>query len=223
MAISFATAPVLAKPAKKKRDDRIEVAIKRLEDLAAVQATIKSLKAMEETMMDDVKDQITEWFLTNGCATQEQPDNFRGIDGDATASCELRKRSSASALSDDEQAILAEHNIPMETATEVEETFVINPAYLTDSKLMEKVAKALNGVKGIPDDFIMQQPGRKKVIIGEAAVGAAFKKPINIARKLLSIVAVPAVKTTISGIMAAKVTKKLIANDDETAEMPVAA
>ncbi len=45
--------------------------------------------------------------------------------------------------------LLTDNDIPVETQTQTVETFVINPNYIGDSKLLEKVSKPVKKVPGV--------------------------------------------------------------------------
>ena len=193
MAISFTTAkPVQVAKPKKNEPQRVEIAD--MEKLAALDSVIKSLTALKTTFEADVKAAMANRFVTDGCAKKGRPENFRGIEGVAEASCELRARSSASSLSNDEQTLLSRNSIPMTKIESVAETFVVNPAYAGDSELLGKVAAKLNSIKGIPEDFIQTQAGVSRTVIAEGAMDAIFQHGTMNAHELLSIVATLAIK-----------------------------
>ena len=199
MAINFATAGTIksVKPAKK--SDRPEVSIADLEDFAALDAAIKSMTALKGVLEGNIKASMKSHFVEAGCDSKSRPVNFRGIDGAASASCELRARSSASSLSAEEQELLAKFSIPMRTDTVVAETLVINPAYLGDADLLAKVQTALNGVEGIPDDFILKQDGVSKTVVDGDALEVLFATgDEETAAALLPVVGTLAIKPVLS-------------------------
>jgi hypothetical protein len=71
-------------------------------------------------------------------------------------------------LTEVEIEVLTEANIPFEILEDQTETFIINPEYLSDEKLMAKVAKLLAGQ--VPMDFIQKQVSGKKAVITDASV-----------------------------------------------------
>jgi hypothetical protein len=177
-----------------------QITIAGIEVVAALDVVIKSLVALKKTKDADVKDAMIGYFAEKGVATGARPVNFRGVEGAASASCELRIRSSASALTPDEIELLAAKNIPMETVVDTVETFVINPEYLNDAEIMGKIEAALKKVKGIPEDLFLKQEGRSKTIVGEGAFDALFSnKDMNEeeAIDLLPLISVPAIKPTL--------------------------
>jgi hypothetical protein len=197
----FADAKTLetAKP-KSKKTQQERVVVAGLEALASIDAVIKSLEAIKAVKMTEVKDQMAEKFIKDGIDKNDRPENFRGLEGNAEASCELRARSSNSPLSDEEIAKYEEHNLPITKIETVVETFVINPEYLADVKVMSSIEAALKKVKGIPDDLFLRQQGVTKTVAGEDAIkmlfaGAATEEEVT---EMLPLVGVLAVKPTLA-------------------------
>jgi len=197
---AFKTAkPVVAAPKAKKADTKPVVEIKGLEELAAIEAVIKSLSALKETLEADVKTGMKAVFVETGMKAGKRPENFKGQEGIALASCELRKRSSASVLSEKEEQLFAEHNIPTDTITTQVETFIINPAYINDGALLERVGNAIGKVKGVPEDFIQKQEAVTKTVTTDASLDALFTlKDANVVSTMLSMVGTLALKPTIA-------------------------
>src|SRR4051812_33316371 len=98
----FAAATALpAKEAKaKKADTKQEVEIKGLEKYAMIDALIVSLSSVQSTYETQVKTQMGAHFYADICTNRAKPDSFRGVEGAASASCEIRKRSTRSALTE---------------------------------------------------------------------------------------------------------------------------
>lgn len=183
-----------SKPAKAKKSTKDEVTITDLNTLASIETVIKSLTSLKETVEASVKEQMKQHFIEAGVARQKRPENFRGIDGAASASCELKKRSSRSTLTDDEVEVLDKFGVSYETVNDVEERFIVNPAYQDNQDLLGTVSKALEKVKGLPEDFIMMQPAVSRKVVSDEALNELFrveKKHIN---NILPMVAVLAVK-----------------------------
>jgi hypothetical protein len=175
MANMFTKAKVAAKPAKpSKVKDKPEVVVNGLADLAAVDALMKSLAAIKETLEADVKAQTLAHFKTQVAQTKKI-ENFRGVDDGASASCEFRKRSSASALNEAELDLLNRFKVPTGEKVIVEECFRVNPKYTGDSVLLEKISKAISKVKDVPEDFIELQEGVTKTVVTEETIATACK------------------------------------------------
>jgi hypothetical protein len=201
----FETAKVIQPKAAAKKGDKGIVEITGLELVAALDAAEKAIKSLKTEARAGVDDQIRDHFISEGIRTGRQPDNFRGQEGKASASCELRKRSTASALTEVEVALLTENGITTEVIEDKTETYIINPSYLADSELMGKVAKLLAG--NVPLDFIQKQTSQKKTVVTDVSVIEAFRSK-NLA-DLIKVVGTIALKPKIETELAT--TFKLIA------------
>jgi len=172
--VKFADAKVVSKPAKKEKPTKAEHELKGLLRFAAIKNAIDTLSTLKDTFEQDVKSQMLKHFVNAGTESGLKPANFEGLDGSATASCELRKRSVKSALSLEDKTLLDDYKIPVEKTTSEIETLIINPIYLADVTLMKKVEAALNKVKDIPEDFILKQEGVTTYTVSDATVDAVF-------------------------------------------------
>jgi hypothetical protein len=147
---------------KTKKAAKPEYTIKGLRDYAAVTDTIKALEGLKATLKEDVHEQIAERFVEDGLNTHSKPVNFNGIDVGATGSCQLRKRTSRSALRPAELETLAEHGIDVESGGVVESdetVFYINKKYEGDEELMDSVSDALDKAN-VPEDFLLCAPSK---------------------------------------------------------------
>ncbi len=171
----FSTAKVLAAPtAKAKASTKAEVQLNGLEQLAMVDALIKSLEGIKASLDADVKSEALDLFIQSAVDNNgKRPDSFRGLDGAASASIELRKRSTNSVLTEDQILLLGTKGVVGEVVVITTEMFGINPAYNADSGLLGKVEKALKGI--VPEDFIVKQEGKSKTVVSEDTITAAFK------------------------------------------------
>lgn len=175
MANMFATAKEApSSPKGKGKKEKLKVAIKGLEDLATIKYAMDALKGLYETVDADVRNQVKAWFIKTGGESKSQPENPEGDEGNGRASLQLRKRSSRSVLTDTEIALAKEFGLPLETQTDVAETFIINPEYANDQALLEKVSKALAKVPGLPEDFILKQTGKTTTVFADNAITALF-------------------------------------------------
>jgi hypothetical protein len=172
-----------------KKDERPEVTIPGIYGLAALDQVLADVKAVRDELETEVKAAARAEFLRKGTATKCQPENFRGIEDGASASMEMRKRSKASALSDEEIALCDELGIEYVVDEKVIETYVINPTYLED----EEVMKALEKVVGeavrqhrLPLDILKRQEGVKKTILIDTALATLFTKSKDVVEKALS-------------------------------------
>lgn len=194
MCAMFADAKTTKTGSKSKKNEKEQVAVKGLEVMAAIDHIMKSMTALKTTVAIDVKDQMINHFVKQGCAQKKRPGNFQGYEGEATASCELRIRASNSPLSDIEKTLLVGNKIPVETVETVVATFVINPAYANDMKLLSRIEGALKKLKDIPEDLFLKQEGVSKTIVSKNALDVMFSKPQKIAAALIDTVGVLAVK-----------------------------
>ncbi len=174
---------------------RAEQVIEGIEAVASLDAVIKSLKAVKDTKDAEVKESMMAYFVQTGVSLKARPENFRGVEGTASASCELRQRATTSPLSESEIELLTEKNIPVEVVTDTVETFVINPDYLNDPKVMGAIEAALKKAKGIPEDLFLKQEGKSKTVVAEGAIDKLFATyDEDSCADLLPLISVPAIK-----------------------------
>jgi hypothetical protein len=215
----FASATAVPVKKSAKKATKAEVQIKGLEVYAALDASAKAIEALKDEARVGIDIQIQEYFVREGAALQAQPANFRGIDADASASCELKKRSSRSALNEQEVQLLSEAGIPVEEIQDKAETFIINPAYLADTGLMNRVGELLGRVEGIPADFIQKQEAKRSTIVSEESLVVLFKKTLAEIEALLPILTITSVKPTLAADKTAEalrlVAEKIAASTQE--------
>lgn len=190
----FSDAKKTPSKASKSKPAEVLIAIEGLEMYGTIDAVIKSLTALKATYGEEAKDKMREHFIKVGAASASRPANFKGGEGLVSASCELRARSATSPLSEDEVALLKAYNIPMVTNDVVVDTYIINPAYATDQKLLGKIEKAMLKVSGLPEDFIMKQDGVATTVVAPNALDVLFSKAEKIVRECINLVGVLAIK-----------------------------
>lgn len=171
--VDFVRKPTVVAPKAGSKPVSDVVEIKGLEALARLDAAAKAYKAACETVSREVKAEACELFIGQGIQLGKRPANLKAAEGKASASIQLK--ASPSALTEDAVAKLEAAKIPLRSADQVAETFVFNPAYIEDSELLEKIKKALNGIKGIPEDLIQFQSQKKIVCDGDATIDAIFR------------------------------------------------
>lgn len=185
----FANAkPVETKKPAGKKSAKQEVSLVGLQTMAEIDALMKALAGMKEAVEAGVKADAFDHFYST--ADGKRPTSFRGVDGIASASVELRKRSTMSALSETEQALLTEHNVPFEKLIATQKLFGINPVYAEDTALLGKVETALSGI--VPADFIVVQEERSKSVVTDATLDTAFAQ--RTPREVIQAITVLAVK-----------------------------
>jgi hypothetical protein len=212
---AFASAKVAPVAPKAKKSKAEEVVIVGLRDLAALDAAMKAMKSLKETIEADVKEAEKAYFVQKGVETGVRPLNFTGVEDFASSSVQLRVRGENSPLSDEEVALCEEYEIPLNTVTMVEETFIINPAYL-DSGILAKVGEAIAKVKGVPEDFILKQESVSKKVANDESIKALFAtKDENKISSLFSIVGTLANRLTVGDKIAEamEVVRKMVTGD----------
>ena len=186
-------AAVPAAPKKEKKSDKVELKTARLAQYAAVNALMKSLETIQATLKGDIEGQMVTYFKGVVVDTKKKPDSYRGIDGEASASLEFRKRSVRSILTDAECETLTNAKIPYGEDVKVTECFVINPKYSEDSALLEKVSGALSKIKDLPEDLIQHQAKVATRTVTDETIDGLCKDPILFAQ-LFNVVSVLAIK-----------------------------
>jgi hypothetical protein len=182
-------APAKVEAPKKKGKEKEQIAISGLQQLTLLDALIKQASAMKATIQSDVTAAGFGRFVElQGNSTR--PSSFEGVDGHATASVEVRKRSSASVLTEEEVKILDAAGIKAEVKVVTPFQFYINPAYVNDEKLLGKVEAALSKI--VPEDFIQQQQEVSKPVVGDAMLDDAFRNKAG--EEVLRILTTMAVK-----------------------------
>lgn len=184
---------VEAKTTAKKKPVKDEYKVEGLAELAALDSLIKSLTAVKATYEANVKSEALEIFKRQVARTTRKPESVRGVDEGASASLEFRKRSSVSALDEEEMRILSGFGVPVGQNVIVEECFRINPNYTNDMALLDKVSAALMKVKDLPADLIEQQPKVYKNIVTDDTITVACRDP-KVFDKVAEVIGVLAVK-----------------------------
>lgn len=195
----FKNAKSVGKSSTKAKDNqRPRDHVDGLEDYGNLVAMGKTLKTMIETQASICNAQAAEHFVNEALLYGKVGKSYRGTDGDVTASMELRKRSSASGLNEEEIAVCEKYKVKLEVVEDRPETYIFNPVYVNDEKLLQRIAKALEKVPGMPADLIQKQESTKKTIITEEAMDAVFAtKDEDTIRAMMPIVATQAIKPTV--------------------------
>ena len=182
-----------AEPKKAKGKQKREVALADLSTLANINSVIGALEGLKATAEASVKAQMREAFITEGAAIKRRPENFKGIDTGASASCQIKKRSSRSVLSQDEVDLFEANEISFETLEDIPETFIINPEHAKDEKLLVKISKALENIPGLPEDFIQHQASKQRRVVSDDSIQEVFANP-EITDEMFEAVAVLATR-----------------------------
>lgn len=185
--------------APKKKGDKTEIEVEGLEQYAEVVSAEKTLGTLKEDLRKAVVKRMMDYFVAEGMKLGRRPESCRGTEGTASASLELRSRSTASALTEMEIQTLKEAGVSTQEVSDVAETFRINPAYKDDQDMLAKVSEALSGVEGLPEDFIQLQEANKKVVVTPTSLDEVFAKGRTKAQieQLLPMVSVNGIKPKI--------------------------
>jgi hypothetical protein len=198
----FGAAPVVPSKRKAEKGEKpgIESGVA-LAKVAAIDFIMKSLKGVRETYEGMLKDEMLDKFVETGLAGQKRPDNYRGVNGKGEASCEMRKRSTASPLSDDEVSELAKLGIEIKLETVQEEMFVFNAEVLKNPELRAKISAAFAKIDFGDIQPISKIEAQQKYVASEEAIEEVFKKSKTqaIGSKLLSMLTTLAVKSKWNG------------------------
>ncbi len=170
---------------------RTEIQIAQLQQLSEIAALMGTLKATYTTIEAEVKAAGFDEFIA--MAGSIAPDSFRGIDGMASASVEMRKRGTNSPLNEEEIKTLRALEIEPFEQTVQTELYAIDPKYAGDPVLMAKLEKAAG--KFLPDDFFVKQDGITKFVVNEAMINKAFELKN---RAALTICSTMALKPTLN-------------------------
>ncbi len=170
----FATAkPINETTKKSKAKSKAEYAVTCFENLTRVKTAVKAIEGLVSSLDAQVKEHGFNIFVAIGRRSGFRPENFRGVEGKAKGSIELRSRGDRSALTDDELAVLTEAAIPTSKVTAVNKMFGINPKYTEDTALLGKIEAALKGI--VPEDLIVIQEERSMNVVSEETISAAFQ------------------------------------------------
>jgi hypothetical protein len=239
----FAKAKSVARPAaspaaKGKSNSKPVETLQGLEEVCALEACMKALKGLIEFKKDDLKARGRDRLMEIGLQRKSKPDSLALAEGDnATANLSISKRSVSSPLSAEELEILAEavgdaerdedgNVVRVPGFTEVLEKqpamLAVNPAYASDEELLKKIDKALSGIKGIPEDFILAIQPESKAIVSETATNEVFRLQAKSAAQVFQMIGSVALKAVFKDIGAAwDIVRPLVAPDATEAKATV--
>lgn len=189
----FDTAKVAAPKAKSTpKDKKVHVSIENVEAICEIDGLISVLEAQRTILEENIKSQIKDHFIKSN--TDTRPANFRGVEGAGEASCELRKRSTRSPLTEFEKTVLTQNNIPFGKNVSTQAAFLINPEHTNNKALLKKVSEALLKIEGLPEDFIQFQPEVADEVVTDESINTVFKGDASKRSLLLDIVGIFAIK-----------------------------
>ena len=190
----------------KAKSEKKQIPISNLQAYAEVDAMIKALEGLQASLGAQIKEAGFGAFMN--MAHGSKPESFTGVDGIATASIEMRKRGTNSALTVDEQVMLQAAGIIPHKEVLCKELFAINPVYAGDNDLLGKVSAAIESF--VPVDFIVQQAEKSKYVVSEDNVAAVFAMP-KLDSKLVSAVTTMAIKAKLVTVNFAEISSNVAA------------
>lgn len=211
---------VTAKPTAAAKKAKQEIVIPGILQLAEMKAMIASLEAAAKTLEGDIKEKGFGQFLN--MTGSVRPESFKGTDGKASCSVEMRKRGTNSALNESEIEVLESLGLKPFTQVVTTEMYGINPAFAGNAELMEKVSTALESI--VPEDFFVLQEGVSKKVVDDALCDAAFQMQAGENRtKAVRIVTTMALKPKLDAgydmtVLASTVAGYLSAESEEITE-----
>jgi hypothetical protein len=183
---SAAVKPTLAP--KKKKGEKEEVFIgDELDFYAAIDITTKTLGSIKDMYKEAIETKTTNHFINETIATGNRPENFKGLGNLSEASCELRKRSSASPLSSTELEVLKQYNIS--TQTEIiqiasGETFSFSDEVMEliegNPKLAIQISNALSAIPGLKGSQILTREEPKEEVSIQIVCDQSFSDAAKI-------------------------------------------
>lgn len=231
----FAKAKSTPKPKAKvaKKDNKREVEHSGLQRLAAFKKLEDDAKAAKEVVATELKEDLLEEFISEGLRLKKCPESYRGVehievDGEArvvaSASMELRKRSSRSTFEEDgeDHKFLQELGVPLEKAVTVPHRFIFNQEILENDKFREALSEAIGSidVEGFdPADVIREQEEEYGIVTTDESLDWAFANlNDNSIREAIELLGVPAIKAKLVGDTEQVLTEAATSLVDITAE-----
>jgi len=167
---------VTAKDPKKAKRTEPLAGVAELAALEHLQESVAAMIAMKKT---EVLDAGLDIQINRGMNKKGRPDTLYVEDnGDGsfkgTGNVQVKRRSSASAVTEEQADILNEHGIPYQASVHTE-TYVVNAKYADDKDLFARIDKALSRVQGIPEDFFEIIEEDSKPIVTDESMDAVFR------------------------------------------------
>jgi hypothetical protein len=191
----LADAGVADNTPKAKKDNTVRFTLKnwmRIKRLSAMKWAWKTLAAAIETNETAAKaDARDEYFIPMGAKLRAAPGNFKMETKGHEVGFQLKKRSSASGLDEDEQKLCIKHGIPIEEKIIIQAGLMINPEHHTQA-VFALLQKALTLVPELPRDLIIPQKKKATMITSDNALSVMFGLKEDAIRVLYSVVGVSA-------------------------------
>jgi hypothetical protein len=170
-----ATAIKSEAPQNKSKAKRREVKMKSIETFATLDALAKAIETLKGTVEAEIKAEMKIDFTSQVHAMHVKPTSFRGVENNASASCEFRKRTSRSILQPAEIETLKAKKVTIGKQVLKEQFYLLNPKYNNDEAIQEKISAAL---VGLPEDLFLQQEELSVPIVTEETINDAVKDSV---------------------------------------------
>jgi len=192
----FKNAETIPTESKKKKESMPVVDINGIEIISAINSVIGYLNKIKADQENKTKDEILNCFVESVTASKARPKSFEGIDGDVSATCMFKMKPKNSAISGDDAKVLKKYRVGTTTVDKGVTTYLINPKYATNEKLLEKISKTLLDNPFLPQDLFLKQEPSTSIIIDQENVDAVWKKSKSALTALLPVIGTIAIKTT---------------------------
>ena len=213
------------------------------ETLCAIRACYDALEALLDLHKQQVTVGATGMLIEHGCQRRGKPESLRLVDGDAAGSAYVGKKAVASPLTADDLTLLAEYvpvppggeierddagevvNVPGFTETrEIRPGYLaVNPVYAGDEVLLQRIDKAVSGIKGVPEDFIVQIPAEVRCVVSDEATNSVFRLKAEVAAKVLPLIGRVTLKPVFKDIERAWAIVRPLLTDPESDPVKVVA
>jgi hypothetical protein len=185
-----------AKKKTKSKSNRMEVEMDEgFESFVALILVEKALDGVKKQLEGSFKESAYETFIKEVNDNGKKPDSIVGVEGDATAMFQFKKRGAG--FTEEVANQLEENGISFEKEEKVPERFIINPDVLEDQAKLGKLAQAIEKLN-LGFDVIQKQEPTFKFNIDDTTIAqlSKLKKPELQAEliKAVSLVAVSQAK-----------------------------
>lgn len=166
-------APVTPTKSKKGKE-RQALDVEGLDDVAAFRVLGKVLEQESAGHEARVKENVISMYVDMLIDQGKKPESFLGIGEISSASCEIRKKASNVALSEDTVKLLKQRGIPVDSSVKVPARFIINP-----DLPQEALAQLANLVKNDPMlskmAIVLKQPEESISTVSESSIDVLAK------------------------------------------------
>lgn len=197
--------PVVTVTAQQAKDRTVQRPTVGLKNHTALCVVKKIVDALIKTGAPEIHTQMNAYFVPEGCRLGQTPANYEGIEGDARASLQMKKKSSNQPLTVEEVAVLREAGITVGRNLLVPKSYIINPDHMGNPLLMKVVGEMIGKMLGqevqvdgpngketvtVPDDIFNIQFEEATDIVADESLDDIFrlygKKP-QVAKMLVEI------------------------------------